>query len=75
VTLAVSQRPDSGHQKIMPQPVEVDEVECDAPEQRRVWATGRQLDADPRDVLDHARPDLDQALRMVANSHLASGLV
>jgi hypothetical protein len=50
------------HQRIIPQAVEVDEAECDASEQRRVWATSRQMDTGPRDVLDHARPDLDQAL-------------
>jgi hypothetical protein len=30
-------------------------------------ATRRQLDADTRDVLDHARADLDHAVRMVVN--------
>ena len=31
------------YQRIMPQPVEVDEAECDASQQRRVWATSRRL--------------------------------
>ena len=36
---------------------------------------GRQLDADARDVLDHARSDLDQALSDRRELALASGLV
>jgi hypothetical protein len=38
------------------------QAERDDAEQRSVRATDRQLDADTRDVLDHARADLDQAL-------------
>ena len=38
------------------------QAECDGPEQRPYRATRRQLDADARDVFDHARADLDQAL-------------
>src|SRR5205814_5264488 len=38
------------------------EAERDGAEQRPLRATRRQLDTNARDVLDHARPDLDQAL-------------
>ena len=38
------------------------ETERDGSEQCPLRATRRQLDADARDVLDHARADLDQAL-------------
>ena len=37
------------------------QAEGDGPEQRPFRATRRQLDADARDVFDHARADLDQA--------------
>jgi hypothetical protein len=36
--------------------------ERDGAEQRSLRATRRQLDANARDMLDHARADLDQAL-------------
>src|SRR5205814_888845 len=38
------------------------EAERDGSEQGPLRATRRQLDTNARDVLDHARPDLDQAL-------------
>ena len=38
------------------------ETERDGAEQRPLRATRRQLDANARDVLDHARADLDQAV-------------
>jgi len=38
------------------------QAEGDGAEQRALRAAGRQLDADARDMLDHARGDLDQAL-------------
>jgi hypothetical protein len=38
------------------------DAECDGAEQRALRITGRQLDADAREVLDDARADLDQAL-------------
>src|SRR5262245_51621508 len=37
------------------------EAESDGAEQRPFRTTGRQLDADAREMLDHARADLDQA--------------
>src|SRR6266478_3393991 len=38
------------------------EAERDSAEQAPLGAAGRQLDADAREVFDHARADLDQAL-------------
>ena len=38
------------------------QAECDCSEQCRFRAAGWQVDADPRDMLDHASADLDQAL-------------
>src|SRR5215470_11586442 len=38
------------------------EAERDGAEQRSLRITGRQLDADAREMLDHARADLDQTL-------------
>ena len=38
------------------------EAERDSAEQSSLWTTGRQLDADAREVLDHACADLDQTL-------------
>jgi hypothetical protein len=38
------------------------EADSDGSEQGRFQATRRQLDADVREVFDHAGPDLDQAL-------------
>jgi hypothetical protein len=38
------------------------QAERDGAEQRSPRTAGRQLDTDARDVLDHARTDLDQAL-------------
>ena len=38
------------------------QAERDGAEQRSLRTAGRQLDADARDVLDHTRTDLDQAL-------------
>jgi hypothetical protein len=38
------------------------QAECDGSEQCPLRATRWQVDADARNVLDHARPELDQAL-------------
>ena len=51
------------------------EAEGDGAEQRARRAARRQMNADAGEMLDHARADLDQRSRMVANSHLASGLL
>jgi hypothetical protein len=50
--------------------------ERNAAEQRPLRATGRQLDADARNVLDHARaPILIRRSRIVVNSAVANGSV
>jgi hypothetical protein len=41
--------------------LDVHQAECDDSEQRPFRATRRQLNADARDLLDHARAHLDQA--------------
>jgi hypothetical protein len=45
-----------------------EQTDCYGSEQRRFGAAGWQVDSNPRDVLDDARTNLDQALSVVTNS-------